>query len=145
MSEDYQEFEDDFIFQLPEMVSSLSKEIFFFEPEPKKENKSEEKLIIDNRKMDEEIKELREKLSNQEQSKDEEILELSEKLASSNFELEQAKTHLRNKAPKTPSALPRNVSVYKKFPNWTSFEFVTKRKGAKGPTKSECIGYYSEK
>ena len=99
MSEDYQEFEDDFIFQLPEMVSSLRKEIFFFEPEPKKENESEEKLIIDNRRKDEEIIKLREKLSNQsntQRSKDEEIFELNEKLASMNFQLEQAKTRLKN-------------------------------------------------
>ena len=96
MSEDYQEFEDDFIFQLPEMVSSLRKEIFFFEPESKKENDSEEKLIIDNRKKDEEIIKLREKLSNQEQRKDEEILELNEKMASLNFQLEQTKTRLKN-------------------------------------------------
>ena len=83
MSEDYQEFEDDFIFQLPEMVSSLTKEIFFFEP--KKENECEEKLIIDNRKKDEEIIKLKEKLSNQlviQRLQDEEILELSEEIAS---------------------------------------------------------------
>ena len=147
MSEDYQEFEDDFIFQLPEMVSSLRNEIFFFEPESKKEKNSEEKLIIDNRKKDEEMIKLREKLSNQlntQRCKDAEIFELNEKLESLNFQLEQAKTHLRNKPRKTPSVLPRNVSVYKKFPNWNSFEFVTKRKGAKGPSKSECISYYSE-
>ena len=167
MSEDYQEFEDDFIFQLPEMVSSLRKEIFFFEPETKKENESEQTLILANRKKDEEIKELREKLSNQEQSKDEEILELNEKLVSLNSQLEQAKTRLKNqhiskiRAPtesvqmkhilkepvprKNGSVSPRNISEEKQLPKWTSFEFVTKKKGAKGPKKSECIGYYSEK
>ena len=177
MSEEYQEFEDDFIFQLPEMVSSLRKEIFFFEPESKKENETEETLILTNRKKDQEIKELREKLSNQEQSKDEEMLELSEKLASLNFQLEQAETRLKNqsiskiKAPtesvqmkNTPekavprennflsgilrgisSFLPRNIPEEENSPKWTSFEFVTKRRGAKGPTKSECIGYYTEK
>ena len=98
MSEDYQEFDEDFIFQLPEMVSSLRKEIFFFEPAPRKENDSEEKLIIDNRKKDEEIKEFREKLSNQEQRKDEEMFELNEKLSSLNFQLEQAKTRLKNQS-----------------------------------------------
>ena len=147
MSKDYQEFEDDFIFQLPEMVSSLTKEIFFFEP--KKQNDSEKtRILADRIKDQEEIKELREKLSNHlnnQRVKDEEILELNEKLASLNFQLEQAKTHLRNKPRKTPSPMPRNVSVYKEFPNWTSFEFVTKRIGAKGPSKTECISYYSEK
>ena len=167
MSEDYQEFEDDFIFQLPEMVSSLRKEIFFFEPETKKENESEQTLILANRKKDEEIKELREKLSNQERCKDEEMLELNEKLASLNFQLEQAKTRFKNqqaskiKAPtesvemkhtlekpfprQNSSVLPRNIQDEENFRKWTSFEFVTKKKGAKGPSKSECIGYYSEK
>ena len=27
---------------------------------------------------------------------------------------------------------------------WTSFEFITKRVGASGPTKSECLSYYKE-
>ena len=66
MSEDDQEFEDDFIFQIPVIVSSLRKKIFFFEPK---------------------------------------------------------------------NGLPK----------WTSFEFITKKEGAKGPTKLECIAYYSEK
>ena len=32
-----------------------------------------------------------------------------------------------------------------RFSNWKVFEFVTKKKGASGPTKTECIGYYKEK
>ena len=28
------------------------------------------------------------------------------------------------------------------FPKWATFEFVTKKKGATGPTKSECLDYY---
>ena len=31
------------------------------------------------------------------------------------------------------------------FPNWNVFEFVTKKEGAAGPRKHECIGYYREK
>ena len=27
---------------------------------------------------------------------------------------------------------------------WTCFEFVTKRTGAEGPSKAECLGYYSK-
>ena len=91
------------------------------------------------------------------------MLELNEKLASLNFQLEQAKTRLKNqhiskiKAPtepllikstpekrvprENPSVLPRNIPDEQNFGKWTSFEFVTKKKGAKGPTKSECIGY----
>ena len=28
---------------------------------------------------------------------------------------------------------------------WKSFEFVTEKKGASGPTKTECLSYYAEK
>ena len=31
------------------------------------------------------------------------------------------------------------------FPKWDSFEFITKKKGATGPTKFECLDYYQEK
>ena len=31
------------------------------------------------------------------------------------------------------------------FPEWECFEFLTKKKGASGPSKSECLSYYSEK
>ena len=31
------------------------------------------------------------------------------------------------------------------YQEWESFEFVTKKKGAAGPTKSECLSYYAEK
>ena len=31
------------------------------------------------------------------------------------------------------------------FPDWNEFEFCTKKNGAHGPTKKECLGYYSEK
>ena len=32
-----------------------------------------------------------------------------------------------------------------KYEDWGEFEFITKKKGANGPRKSECISYYSEK
>lgn len=32
-----------------------------------------------------------------------------------------------------------------KYEEWEEFEFITKKKGANGPAKSECIRYYSEK
>ena len=31
------------------------------------------------------------------------------------------------------------------YQEWESFEFVTKKKGASGPTKTECLSYYEEK
>ena len=31
-----------------------------------------------------------------------------------------------------------------KDPEWTAFEFITKKKGAHGPTKEECQKYYAE-
>ena len=31
------------------------------------------------------------------------------------------------------------------YVEWTEFEFLTKKFGAYGPTKSECISYYAKK
>ena len=31
------------------------------------------------------------------------------------------------------------------YVEWEEFEFITKKRGAQGPTKSECITYYSGK
>ena len=31
------------------------------------------------------------------------------------------------------------------LPEWECFEFVTKKEGASGPSKSECLSYYCEK
>ena len=68
---------------LPEMVSSLRKEIYFFDP--------------------------------------------------------QAELARRSQISSTPLEL---APIYQE---WKSFEFVTKKKGAYGPTKSECLSYYAEK
>ena len=38
-----------------------------------------------------------------------------------------------------------NHPVLQLFPNWKVFEFVTKKRGAIGPTMTECIGYYQDK
>ena len=29
-------------------------------------------------------------------------------------------------------------------PDWTEFKFITKKKGAQGPTKDECKNYYAD-
>ena len=29
--------------------------------------------------------------------------------------------------------------------NWTGFKFITKKKGAYGPTKEECLEYYEKR
>ena len=29
-------------------------------------------------------------------------------------------------------------------PDWSGFEFITKKKGAQGPTKEECENYYTD-
>ena len=39
--------------------------------------------------------------------------------------------------------VPRPSPV--EFPDWNEFEFCTKKKGAHGPLKKECLEYYSEK
>ena len=39
------------------------------------------------------------------------------------------------------------ASINVKFfedPDWTEFKFITKKKGAQGPTKEECKNYYAD-
>ena len=31
------------------------------------------------------------------------------------------------------------------YPEWDEFEFITRKNGANGPSKTECLQYYSEK
>ena len=33
----------------------------------------------------------------------------------------------------------------KKYPDWKEFEFITRKIGAYGPSKAECLQYYSGK
>ena len=47
------------------------------------------------------------------------------------------------------NALPQlsTASINVEFvgdPDWTGFEFITKKKGAQGPTKEECEKYYTD-
>ena len=69
-------------------------------------------------------------------------------------DLEQAIEKLENKnVPNGSSQRQKSVeqsgSVSRpflvNFPDWDEFEFCTKRKGACGPSKNECLEYYSEK
>ena len=39
--------------------------------------------------------------------------------------------------------VPRQSLV--EFPDWNEFEFCTEKEGAYGPSKKECLEYYSEK
>ena len=43
------------------------------------------------------------------------------------------------------SGVPVSDPTLVEFPDWNEFEFCTKKKGAYGPSKKECIEYYSEK
>ena len=53
-------------------------------------------------------------------------------------ELEKANKILENKT--VPMTVSRPSLV-----DWNEFEFCTKKKGAYGPTKNECLEYYSKK
>ena len=33
----------------------------------------------------------------------------------------------------------------KNYPDWKKFEFITRKKGAYGPSKAECLQYYLER
>ena len=56
-------------------------------------------------------------------------------------ENERLKNELSHKSQICPTSL-ESSSI---FPEWESFEFLTKKKGASGPSKIECLSYYSEK
>ena len=56
-------------------------------------------------------------------------------------ELEKANKILENKT--VPTRVSRSSLV--DFADWDEFEFRTKKTGAHGPTKKECLAYYSTK
>ena len=45
----------------------------------------------------------------------------------------------------TTFAEPALVPESKNYPEWNEFEFITRKIGAYGPSKTECLEYYSEK
>ena len=47
--------------------------------------------------------------------------------------MQNLRDQLRDQLPSVPQI---------EYPRWDSFEFVTEKDGATGPTKSECLDYY---
>ena len=103
---------------LPEMVSSLRKDIYFFAPQVSYffKNSFILKHIFQEILANSTVAELR-----------------------SENERLRAELARRSQISSTPLEL---APIYQE---WKSFEFVTKKKGAYGPTKSECLSYYAEK
>ena len=58
-------------------------------------------------------------------------------------DLEKANKILEKKSARQSGPVSRPFSA--KFPDWNEFEFCTKKKGAFGPSKNECLEYYSKK
>ena len=58
-----------------------------------------------------------------------------------NSDLEKTIKVLKNK---TVTTRVSRLSLVE-FSDWDEFEFCTKKKGAHGPSKKECLEYYSEK
>ena len=58
-----------------------------------------------------------------------------------NSDLEKTIKVLENKTVPTRVSRPSLVE----FPDWDEFDFCTKKYGAHGPSKNECLQYYSEK
>ena len=45
----------------------------------------------------------------------------------------------------SPQLSPVSINVaLVEDPDWTGFEFITKKKGAYGPTKEDCKKYYAD-
>ena len=56
--------------------------------------------------------------------------------------LKNTTLHLSAGSNKLPTA---SINVdFIEDPQWTGFKFITKKKGAYGPTKEECEKYYTE-
>ena len=58
-----------------------------------------------------------------------------------NSDLEKENKVLRNKTVAMTVSRPSPVE----YPDWNEFEFCTKRKGAHGPSKNDCLRYCSKK
>ena len=52
--------------------------------------------------------------------------------------------NLQPSTSKTVQSLTNAVENLK-FPDWNIFEFITRKGGRRGPSKEECIEYYSHK
>ena len=110
---------------LPEMVSSLRKELYFFVPEVRF-LKFISSLLFEFSVI---LKNIFQKLIAQ--TKYDEL----------KSEIERLRDELARKSQISSTPLESNVISQE----WESFEFVTKKKGASGPTRTECISYYAEK
>ena len=171
------------LWQLPEMVHSLQKELYFYLPEEMVSKKRYQVFkflknflyeMIFKKTVDRTKKEIRD-LKETVRAKDNEIsdlkLQLQKKAEDSNEinELESEKSALKKvtKPKKQPESPAQNI-VMEGFTNsissfdsteyfdsisssdsnlcdiveWREFEFLTKKRGAKGPSKAECIQYY---
>ena len=78
--------------------------------------------------------------------KDKEIKELKEQLKMAPRVDIPTKQNLQEISAKK-SDLSKSVfqTTNVEFVEWTEFKFITKKKGADGPSKDECIQYYIEK
>ena len=52
--------------------------------------------------------------------------------------------HLQPSTSKTVQSLTSEVENLN-FPDWNIFEFITRKEGRRGPSKEECIEYYSHR
>ena len=62
-----------------------------------------------------------------------------------NSQLRRENERLKNEFSQKSQIWATSLEPSSKFPEWECFEFVTKKKGAFGPSESACLSYYSEK
>ena len=58
-------------------------------------------------------------------------------------DLKKANKIVENKSVRQPDPVSRPFLA--EFPDWNEFKFCTEKKGAYGPSKNECLKYYSKK
>ena len=61
-----------------------------------------------------------------------------------NSQLRRENESLKNEFSKKCQICARPLESSSIFPEWECFEFLTKKNGASGPSKIECLSYYSE-
>ena len=62
-----------------------------------------------------------------------------------NSQLSRENERLKNEFSQKSQICATSLESSSIFPEWECFEFLTKKNGASGPSKIECLSYYSEK
>jgi len=141
-------------FQLPEMVSSLTKDVYFFKPESefevqkKKLDKCFKNVLEMNlRPCQDKLQKMKAIISKMSENEDERAsLTQGILMIEQDFEygLNCLEKQLCDKETDQRFESKPSPSFYSEYDDWKEFKFITMKKGAYGPSKAECLRYYQE-